>query len=567
MLTEWGAALDPEHPLPEYPRPQMVRESYLNLNGPWDYAVTRSETPPETWDGRIIVPFPPESELSGVGRTLREGEFLWYRRTLTLPEDFRTGRVLLHFGAADQCAAVWVNGTQVCAHTGGYLPFSADITDALAAENELLVRVTDDTDASFHTRGKQKSRPGGIWYTPLSGLWQTVWCERVPETYIRSLRLTPRLDEGALDVLAEGEGQVTARIGGDAYEFPAGRTARLTLSELHPWSPEDPYLYDLELTLGEDRVKSYFALRKFSVGKDSQGVPRLFLNNAPYFHNGVLDQGWWPDGLYTAPSDEAMAFDIRTARDLGFNMLRKHVKVEPLRWYWHCDRLGMLVWQDMPCGGGRYSPAVVSAPLFTGASMKDDKYGLFGRKSAEGRSEFTAELREMVRHLRNCPCIALWVIFNEGWGQFDAAANLSALLEEDDTRPADPASGWHDQGAGSVRSLHVYFDEYRYKPDRLGRVTALSEFGGYSLPVPGHAWSEKPFGYKKFTSARELERSLRLLYDGEIRPAVRQGLAAAVYTQLTDVENEQNGLITYDRAALKIPAASARSLTRIPNVK
>ena len=335
LTTEWGEALDREHPLPEHPRPQLRRESYLNLNGPWEYAITRENAEPEEYDGEIIVPFAPESELSGVGRTLKPGEYLWYRRELVLPEGFNVGRVLLHFGAVDQCARVWVNGEDACAHTGGYLGFSADITELLYAEgeaNEILVRVTDDTDKSYHTRGKQKLKPGGIWYTPVSGIWQTVWCESVPENYIRALYITPHVDQGAVELYVDGEGPCRALIGGMAYDFYAGTPALLRLGEeIHLWTPEDPCLYELTLALGEDRVESYFAMRSFSVQADSEGVKRLCLNGKPYFHNGLLDQGWWPDGLYTAPSDEALSYDIEAAKAMGFNMLRKHVKVEPLR--------------------------------------------------------------------------------------------------------------------------------------------------------------------------------------------------------------------------------------------
>ena len=505
LTTEWGEALDREHPLPEHPRPQLRRESYLNLNGPWEYAITRENAEPEEYDGEIIVPFAPESELSGVGRTLKPGEYLWYRRELVLPEGFNVGRVLLHFGAVDQCARVWVNGEDACAHTGGYLGFSADITELLYAEgeaNEILVRVTDDTDKSYHTRGKQKLKPGGIWYTPVSGIWQTVWCESVPENYIRALYITPHVDQGAVELYVDGEGPCRALIGGMAYDFYAGTPALLRLGEeIHLWTPEDPCLYELTLALGEDRVESYFAMRSFSVQADSEGVKRLCLNGKPYFHNGLLDQGWWPDGLYTAPSDEALSYDIEAAKAMGFNMLRKHVKVEPLRWYYHCDRLGMLVWQDMPNGGGSYNPAVISAPLLTGWHMKDSKYGAFGRKDERGRAEFTEELREMVTELYNCPCIAMWVPFNEGWGQFDAEKNVAAILEIDATRTIDHASGWHDQGIGDFKSLHVYFDDYRYAPDKQGRCVILTEFGGYAFAVEGHTSDVKPFGYKKFKSA------------------------------------------------------------------
>ena len=568
LTTKWGEALDREHPLPEYPRPQLRRESFLNLNGVWQYAVSTLNSEPEEYDGDIVVPFPLESELSGVGRVLQPGEYLWYRREFTLPEDFNVGRVLLHFGAVDQCARVWVNGMDACTHTGGYLPFSADITDLLfEGENTLVVRVTDDTDRSYHTRGKQKLKPGGIWYSPVSGIWQTVWCESVPENYISSLFITPHLEDGSVELLVMGEGAVRAVIDGDAYDFEAGTSALLKLREVRAWSPEEPYLYKLELAMGDDRVESYFAMRSVGIGEDRNGVKRLLLNGKPYFQNGLLDQGWWPDGLYTAPSDEALAFDIAAAKAMGFNMLRKHVKVEPLRWYYHCDRLGMLVWQDMPNGGGAYSALTVSAPLLTGSHSRDDKYSKFARREEKGRDEFREELLDMVSHLYNAPSIVTWVIFNEGWGQFDSDKCAEAVLELDSSRILDRTSGWHDQGSGELRSIHLYFDDYKHKPDKLGRCVVLSEFGGYTLPIDGHAWPGKPFGYKKFDSQEKFRRALTLLYDGQIRPACMSGLAAAIYTQLTDVENELNGLITYDRRVIKLSPADIKRITAMPAVK
>lgn len=568
LTTKWGEALDREHPLPEYPRPQLRRESFLNLNGVWQYAVSTLNSEPEEYDGDIVVPFPLESELSGVGRVLQPGEYLWYRREFTLPEDFNVGRVLLHFGAVDQCARVWVNGMDACTHTGGYLPFSADITDLLfEGENTLVVRVMDDTDRSYHTRGKQKLKPGGIWYSPVSGIWQTVWCESVPENYISSLFITPHLEDGSVELLVMGEGAVRAVIDGDAYDFEAGTSALLKLREVRAWSPEEPYLYKLELAMGDDRVESYFAMRSVGIGEDRNGVKRLLLNGKPYFQNGLLDQGWWPDGLYTAPSDEALAFDIAAAKTMGFNMLRKHVKVEPLRWYYHCDRLGMLVWQDMPNGGGAYSALTVSAPLLTGSHSRDDKYSKFARREEKGRDEFREELLDMVSHLYNAPSIVTWVIFNEGWGQFDSDKCAEAVLELDSSRILDRTSGWHDQGSGELRSIHLYFDDYKHKPDKLGRCVVLSEFGGYTLPIDGHAWPGKPFGYKKFDSQEKFRRALTLLYDGQIRPACMSGLAAAIYTQLTDVENELNGLITYDRRVIKLSPADIKRITAMPAVK
>ncbi len=538
-----------------------------------EYEITYAE---KNWF-RILIDGSEYEVPEGQAVIIRPGEKHFYFSSsestigtvmFTLPEDFNVGRVLLHFGAVDQCARVWVNGMDACTHTGGYLPFSADITDLLfEGENTLVVRVTDDTDRSYHTRGKQKLKPGGIWYSPVSGIWQTVWCESVPENYISSLFITPHLEDGSVELLVMGEGAVRAVIDGDAYDFEAGTSALLKLREVRAWSPEEPYLYKLELAMGDDRVESYFAMRSVGIGEDRNGVKRLLLNGKPYFQNGLLDQGWWPDGLYTAPSDEALAFDIAAAKTMGFNMLRKHVKVEPLRWYYHCDRLGMLVWQDMPNGGGAYSALTVSAPLLTGSHSRDDKYSKFARREEKGRDEFREELLDMVSHLYNAPSIVTWVIFNEGWGQFDSDKCAEAVLELDSSRILDRTSGWHDQGSGELRSIHLYFDDYKHKPDKLGRCVVLSEFGGYTLPIDGHAWPGKPFGYKKFDSQEKFRRALTLLYDGQIRPACMSGLAAAIYTQLTDVENELNGLITYDRRVIKLSPADIKRITAMPAVK
>ena len=564
MLTPWGESLDKNNILKEYPRPQLRRESYLNFNGLWDYAITDTPDIPRRFDGEILVPFSPESELSGVGRSLQPGEYLWYRYMTELPEGFNVGRLLLHFGAVDQIATVWVNGRELTTHVGGFTPFSVDITEAVSTQRLIiLVRVQDFADVSYHSRGKQKTRRGGIWYTPQSGIWQTVWLESVPEQHIRGLRIKPRFDEQKVELWVAGEGECHATIDGEPYDFPAGNPAVLDVKELHPWTPETPYLYDLTLTLGEDRVESYFAMRKFSVGTDEHGVRRLFLNNEPYFHNGLLDQGYWSDGLLTAPSDEALIYDIQTAKAMGFNMLRKHIKLEPLRWYYHCDRLGMLVWQDMPNGGERYSPLTISAPLVTGWHWKDHHYGLFARKSEAGRRQYMRELREMLNTLYNCPCIAMWVPFNEGWGQFDARKVCEAIRRMDTSRTIDHASGWHDQGIGEVRSEHVYFRPYRFRPDRLGRAVLLSEFGGYNHRVEGHSFNAKDFGYKRYDSANSFRFALRDLYHQQIRPAWEEGLAAAVYTQLSDVEDELNGLVTYDRRVVKVAPAMMRGIVKM----
>lgn len=565
MLTEWGETLDREHPLLEYPRPQLVRDSYLNLNGPWSYAITKSAQKPQQADGTIIVPFSPESELSGVGRTLQPDEYLWYIRSVELPAGFNIGRVLLHFGAVDQTATVWCNGVELATHTGGYLPFTVDLTEVLGPVNTILVCVRDLTDRSLHTRGKQKLRAGGIWYPPQSGIWQTVWLESVPNEYIRSLKVTPRFDERLVEVLVDGSGKCVMELDGKKFSFPAGVPARVPVQRFEPWTPERPVLYPFSIQMGQDTVYSYFAMRKCSVETDETGVRRLYLNNRPYFHNGLLDQGYWSDGLYTAPSDEALLYDIQTAKAMGFNMLRKHMKVEPDRWYYHCDRLGMLVWQDMPCGGGRYDPLIISAPLVTHWHLDDSWYPLFGRANAAGRREFLSDLREMVSALYNHPCIVLWVPFNEGWGQFDSLTAVQTIEEVDRTRTIDPASGWHDQGFGGVQSLHVYFRKYKFKPDKLGRAVLLSEFGGYTHRVHGHTRSGKSFGYKNCAAPHSLEFSLQELYDEQIRPAKAQGLAAAVYTQLSDVETELNGLITYDRRKVKLPVETLRKIFGIEN--
>lgn len=562
MNTPWTESVDINAPLPEYPRPQLARRDWLNLNGLWDYAINTSTRFPKDFDGQICVPYSPEAPLSGVNRALKSNEYLWYRRSITVPEAFAGKRLILHFGAVDQTAVVWVNSAAPVTHVGGYLPFDIDVTDAVeSGALTITLRVNDGTEKGGHTRGKQKTRRGGIWYTPQSGIWQTVWLEAVPECYIESLKITPDFDGAAVEVSAQIHGEETAyaEFNGLSYPLPA----RIPVPDFVAWCPENPKLYGLIVRCGEDAVQSYFAMRKFSVEKGSGNKPRLFLNGREYFHNGLLDQGYWPDGLYTPPTDEAMVYDISMAKAMGFNTLRKHIKVEPLRWYYHCDRLGMLVWQDMPNGGGSYNAAVVTTPVVTGIHMKDSAYGLFARSDADARAEFKIELGEMVRHLYNCPCIAMWVIFNEGWGQFDAAKMFSFVQSMDKTRTIDHASGWHDQGVGEVKSDHVYFKRYAYKPDKKGRAVLLSEFGGFSHRVIGHCYSNKDFGYKKFATAAQLEIALEELYQNEIAPAKAQGLAAAVLTQLSDVEDELNGLITYDRRAVKIPPEKLREIVYI----
>ena len=566
LTTPWGERLDESNVLPEYPRPQLRRNSYLNLNGRWEYAITDSGAEPERYDGTILVPFSPESALSGVQRALLAHQTLWYRRELPLWDGFVPdgGRLLIHFGAVDQEAVVTLNGVEVCRHTGGYTSFSADLTDALSQRNILVVRVRDDTDGSFHSRGKQKTKRGGIWYTPQSGIWQTVWLEAVPARHVSGLRIVPFPASAEVELCVECAESLPCEVSllGWTHALTANAPTRLPMPDYRPWSPEDPYLYEFSVTLGEDRVDSYFGMRFISVQSDSQGVKRLYLNGKPYFHNGLLDQGYWPDGLYTAPSDEAMIFDIQTAKNLGYNMLRKHIKLEPLRWYYHCDRLGMLVWQDMVNGGGKYRFATISTPLITGVHRKDTNHRAFAREAAQGRAEYLREMEETIRQLGNAPSIVLWVPFNEGWGQFDSGDVCNRLRALDPTRVIDHASGWHDQGIGELKSLHVYFMPYRFKPDKKGRAVVLSEFGGYNLREAGHCYSDTDFGYKKLPGRAALWAAYARLFEREILPTIARGLSAAVYTQLTDVEDELNGVMTYDRRIIKLPAAELRALNR-----
>ncbi len=532
MKTIWGEHLNKTDILGEYPRPQMRRARWQSLNGAWDCAFTKSDERPAAWDGEILVPFSPESELSGVGRALQPDEFLWYRRALEIPADWDS-RVLLHFGAVDQTADVWLGDVYVGGHVGGFTAFTLDLTDALrAGGRELTVRVRDVSDTASHSRGKQKTHRGGIWYTPQSGIWQPVWLEPAPHGYIERVALRPLLDENALEltVHANFDGDCEAAALGVSAAGRTNQPMRLALPDCAPWSPEHPALHDLSVRAGEDAVESYFAMRKWSVAPDAQGVPRICLNNEPYFMHGLLDQGYWSDGLLTAPSDAAMIYDIETMKSLGFNTLRKHIKLEPMRWYYHCDRLGMAVWQDMVNGGGAYSPAIISLPLFLGSHLRDSHYRLFGRADAAGRAQYEAELRETLEQLGSVPSIAVWVPFNEGWGQFDAARIAREVKALDPDRLVDHASGWYDQGAGDFKSLHVYFKPYRFRPDRRGRAVILSEFGGYALRVEGHCFNQKDFGYSRCADKDALLASLRRLYAEEVAFFFSETATTEIYT-------------------------------------
>ena len=574
LTTRWGRALDPGCVKPEYPRPGLVRDSYLNLNGTWALCVNRSPEPGE-YDREILVPFPPEAPLSGVGLIAQPEDWLHYRRAFALPEGFDRGRVLLHFGAVDQECEVFVNGVPVGGHRGGYTSFALDITDALKpGENLLAVRVKDYTERAPYPRGKQKlSRSGkyaSIFYTPCSGIWKTVWLESVPEKHITTVRVTPLYDasKACLEVEASAPGVAGVRVtlkGIEAWsgEVEAGAPAEIDLPGIAPWSPEAPNLYDVDIAFGEDRVRTYFGMRCFEVKPDPAGIPRFYLNKRPFFFNGLLDQGYWPDGLLTAPSEAALEYDIRTLKDLGYNTLRKHVKVEEERFYYLCDRLGMVVWQDMPNGGGEYNMFFVTelpnAFDWFARGVKDDRYDWFAREDAEGREQFGRELEEMVRQLYNHPSIALWTPFNEGWGQFDAQRATGRIRAIDPTRLINEACGWFDQGGGDLHSIHNYIHKLKVKP-KPPRAVALTEYGGYSWPVEGHVPCEKEFGYQAYRSREELTENYERLWNEEIYPNLERGLSAAIYTQISDIEEEINGVLTYDRAVVKLDGAVVRRL-------
>ena len=576
-----------QHPLPEYPRPALRRDSFESLNGPWQYAITRSAALPKQWDGSILVPYSPETEASGVGRTLQPGEWLHYHRSFAPPAG-SGGRVLLHFGAVDYACAVQVNGHLAGGHRGGYWPFTLDITRQLNGtdHNRLWVAVQDPTGNGVQARGKQTLKPGGMFYPAQSGIWQTVWLERVPENYITDLTVTPDYDARTVTVKAHTSmpgGAVNlwavVRAGGvtiaeDWGSEDADRDGEVTLNipEEHffPWSPDSPFLYDLTVGTtqgGEaefDTVHSYFALRKWGCVPDAKGVLRFCLNDKPILLNGLLDQGYWPKGLYTPPSDAAVVHELQTVKELGFNLLRKHAKIEPQRWYYHCDKLGLIVWQDLVNGGGPCKSWFVTyltnvfQPLLRRLPDKKPLWGLLSRGSAAARAEYDRELDDTVQALRCHPCIGCWVPFNEGWGQFDAPHATAALRALDADRLVDEASGWYDQGGGDVYSLHNYFYPLRVRPKE--RAVALSEYGGIAWPMPGHEPPRKTYGYGTAKSRAELTARWKKLQLETVLPQLKNGLSALVYTQVSDVEDEVNGLFTYDRAALKPDAAAVRSV-------
>ncbi len=547
-------------PFPKYPRPQMERkDNWTILNGYWDLKVVSKEN--ETIkEGKILVPYSPETERSGFGHITEPDETLIYSRSVSLPFPFdkEKERIFLNFGAVDYEAWVLVDGVEMIHHRGGYLPFSIEVDKK---EFNLEVRVKDPSDTKEQERGKQKIKRGGIWYTPQSGIWQSVWAEKTPKDYIKGIKITPDLSGFSISLDKTGDGECELKLDDKTYNLSSGET-RIEIEKPHLWSPDDPYLYPFSITFGDDTVFSYVGLRTFGTGEDEKGVKRLMLNGKPYFHHGVLDQGYWDGGLYTPPSDEAMVDDIKLVKSMGFNTLRKHIKVEPLRWYYHCDRLGVLVWQDMVSGGGKYLFPVISAPLILGSHLKDNHYSLLRRKDKEMRDEFEKNLSLMIAHLYNVTSIAMWVPFNEAWGQFDSVRIGRNVEEMDKTRTVDYSSGWLDQGEGSFMSLHVYFRPYKFKKDKRKRCVILTEFGGYGREIKGHRYGNDTFQYKGFNSEKELTDAFIEMYKRDIIPAKKEGLAATIYTQLSDVEDELNGLITYDRMVVKMDKERVLELSK-----
>ncbi|MDE5406221.1 glycoside hydrolase family 2 protein [Bacteroides xylanisolvens] len=568
IKTSWGEQLDPKNVLPEYPRPIMERSDWKNLNGLWKYAITKKGDPtPAAYQGDILVPFAVESSLSGVGKMINEKEELWYQRTFDVPSAWRGKQILLHFGAVDWKAEVWVNDVKVGEHTGGFTPFYFDITSVLnKGNNDLVVKVWDPSDRGEQPRGKQIANPHGIWYTPVTGIWQTVWLEPVATQYITNLKTTPDIDNNSVKVevaanttsadkvevkVFDGKNLVAkgAALNGVPVELAMPANAKL-------WSPNSPFLYNMEVTLYKDgkaidQVKSYTAMRKYSIRKGQNGITRLQLNNKDYFQFGPLDQGWWPDGLYTAPTDEALVYDLKKTKDFGYNMVRKHVKVEPARWYTHCDQLGLIVWQDMPNGGP--SPQWQARNYFNGREVI---------RSAASEANYRKEWKEIIDCLYSYPSIAVWVPFNEAWGQFKTPEIVAWTKEYDPSRLVNPASGGNHYTCGDILDLHHYPgpNMFLYDPRR---ATVLGEYGGIGLVVEGNTWvnDKKNWGYVKFNTSDEVTNEY-IKYGKHLLELIRKGFSAAVYTQTTDVEGEINGLMTYDRKVIKMNEAKVREINQ-----
>ena len=566
IKTSWAEKIDVNNVLPEYPRPIMERSEWSNLNGLWKYAVLPlGKSIPDSFEGDILVPFAVESSLSGVGKTLGEDKELWYQREFVIPSKWRGKRILLHFGAVDWKTEVWVNNIKVGEHTGGFTPFTFDITQALKnSENNLVVKVWDPTEKGTQPRGKQVSNPHGIWYTPVSGIWQTVWLEPVSEHYITDIKTTPDIDLNKVKVKVETDDNRYS----DKFEvkvFEGGRLVAVGTSinglpvevsmpaDAKLWSPDEPFLYQMEVSLFEggkrvDCVRSYMAMRKYSMKRDKKGIVRLQLNNKDLFQFGPLDQGWWPDGLYTAPTDEALCYDIKKTKDLGFNMIRKHVKVEPARWYTYCDQMGVIVWQDMP--NGDKTLEWQRKKYFNGTELA---------RSPESEATYRKEWKEIIDYLYSYPCIGTWVPFNEAWGQFKTSEIAEWTKQYDPTRLVNPASGGNHYTCGDMLDLHNYPGPEMYLYDAQ-RATVLGEYGGIGLVLKNHLWEpNRNWGYIQFNTSTEATAEY-LKYAEMLKEMIKQGFSAAVYTQTTDVEVEVNGLMTYDRKVIKLDEATLKKI-------
>ena len=564
IKTKWAEQINPQNVLPEYPRPQLERTDWVNLNGEWEYAIKpKGEVEPNSFDGNILVPFAVESSLSGVQKEVGENNELWYKRSFAVPANWKNKDVVLNFGAVDWKADVFVNDILIGSHQGGFTPFSFNITPYLTGKSnqKLVVRVWDPSDRGYQPRGKQTSNPEGIWYTPVTGIWQTVWLEPVATNHITSVKSIPNIDNGTMNVTVGtsqpcnttvvevkllDKGQVVASAKG-----VQGKELRLAVQNPTLWDTSNPYLYDMKVSLTKDGkvvddVKSYTAFRKISSKRDANGIMRMQLNNKNLFQYGPLDQGWWPDGLYTAPTDEALLYDIVKTKDWGFNMIRKHVKVEPARWYYHCDKEGILVWQDMPSGdmGNQWAPHT-----YNGGTDKE--------RSSASIANYYQEWKEIMDLCVSHPSVVVWVPFNEAWGQFDTEKVAEWTKNYDPSRLVNPASGGNHRACGDILDLHNYPGPSMFLFDPQ-RVTVLGEYGGIGLPLENHLWwNKRNWGYVQFKNSDEVTAEY-VKYANELKEMVDRGFSAAVYTQTTDVEGEVNGLMTYDRKEIKINEAAVK---------